>query len=102
MKKTLDILWKSIISDPSIHTYLNKERIKWSVIRMGGFYERFVGITKMSLKKSIVKLSLTNSQPQTVLSGVKAILNTRSLIHTDTGLKPRKVITQINFYGSKS
>ena len=82
-KNTIDNLWGNVISDPSIHTYLNNERIKWSFIiglspGMGEFYERLIGITKGSLRKSIGKLSLTSSQLQTVLSVVEAIVNTRS------------------------
>ena len=65
IKNTIDILWKNVISGPSIRTYLNNERIKWSFITelspwMGGFYERLVGITKRSLRKSIGKLSLSS------------------------------------------
>lgn len=107
MKNTLYILWKSIISDPSVHTYLNKEKIKWSfMIELSrwkeGFYERFIGITKMPFRKIIVKLSSTYSQPQTVLSLVEAILNARPFVHAHNGLKLREITTPVLFYGSKS
>ena len=94
-KNTRDILWENVISDPSIHTYLNNERIKWFFIIelspwMGGFYERLIGIASRSLRKSIGKLSLSSSQRQTILSEVEAIANTRPLTYVDNELKPRK------------
>ena len=100
-KNTIDILWENVISDPSIHTYLNNERMKWSFIIelspwMGGFYERPIGITRRSLRKSIGKLSLSSSQLQTILSEVEAIVNTRPLTYVDNELIPRKIITPMH------
>ena len=64
---------------------------------MEGFYERLIGITKRSLRKSIGKLSLTSLQLQTVLSEAEAIVNTRPLTYVDNELKPRKTITPMHF-----
>ena len=54
---------------------------------MGGFYERLVGITKMSLRKSIGRVSLTSSQLQTILTEIKAVINTRPLVYVDNNLE---------------
>ena len=101
-KNTIDILWENVISNLSTHTYLNNERIKWTLILelspwIEGFYARIIGITKTSLRKSIGKLSLTSSQLQTALSEVEAIVNTIPLIYVDNELKPRKIITPMHF-----
>ena len=101
-KNTIDILWENVISNLSTHTYLNNERIKWTLILelspwIEGFYARIIGITKTSLRKSIGKLSLTSSQLQTALSEVEAIVNTIPLTYVDNELKPRKIITPMHF-----
>ena len=44
-KNTIDIVWRNIVNDPQIHSYLSEKRIKWKFIIelspwMGGFYDR--------------------------------------------------------------
>ena len=63
---------------------------------MGGFYERLVGITKMSLRKSIGRVSLTSSQLQTILTEVEPIINTRPLAYVDNHLE-NQIITPAHF-----
>ena len=101
-KNTAAIIWENVISDRSIHPYLKNERIKWSFITelspwIGGLYERLIGITKRSFRKSSSKLSLTSLQLQTVLSVVKTIVNTRPLTYVDNEFKSRKIITPMDF-----
>ena len=72
-KNAIDILRENVISNPSVHVYLNNERIKRTFIIelspwMGRFYERLIGITKRSPRKSIDKLLLTSLQLKTALS----------------------------------
>ena len=64
---------------------------------MGRFYERLVGIRKMSLRKSIGKLSLASSRLQIVLSEVAAIANTSPLVYVENELKPQKIVTPMHF-----
>ena len=64
---------------------------------MAGFYEHLIRIPKMSLRKSINKLSLTSLQLQTVLLEVEAIVNIRPLTYVDNELKPRKIIITVHF-----
>ena len=54
-------------------------------------------ITKGFLRKSINKLFLRSSQLQTVLSEVEVFVNTRPFAYADNKLKPRKIITPMNF-----
>ena len=70
-KKAIDMAWEKVVYDPPVHSYLSDKKIKLSFIIepspwMGGFYEHLVGTTKMSLRKSICRVSLTSSQLQTV------------------------------------
>ena len=100
-KNTVDMAWDRVVNDPSVHSYLSDLRIKWSFIVelspwMGGFYERLVGITKMSLRKSIGRVSLTSSQLQTILTEVEAIINTRPLAYVDNHLE-NQIITPAHF-----
>ena len=76
----------SLVGDPSVHSYLSDQRIKWSFIIelspwMGGFYERLIG---MSLRTSIGRVNLTSSQLQTMLTEVEAVINTRPLVYVVT------------------
>ena len=54
---------------------------------MGGFYERLVGTTKMSLGKSIGRVSLTSSQLQRTLTKVETVINTGPLVYVDNNLQ---------------
>ena len=54
---------------------------------MGGFHERLVGITKITLKKTIGKLYLTHTQPQTIITEVEAAINSRPLVYVDDDLE---------------
>ena len=43
----VDMVWEKVVDNPSVHSYLIDQRIKWSFIIelspwMGGFYERLV------------------------------------------------------------
>ena len=63
---------------------------------MGKFYERLVGTTKISLRKSIGRMSLTSSQLQTILTEIEALINTRPLVYIDNDLD-NQIITPVYF-----
>ena len=78
--------WREIFSDPEVITYLANKVITWHAIAefapwMGGYYERLVELVKRSLGKSIQKLHLTYEQLLTLVTEVKAIINTRPLTY---------------------
>ena len=54
---------------------------------MGGFYERLLEITKISLRKSIGRVSLTSSQLKTILTEIEAVINTRPSVYVDNDLE---------------
>ena len=64
---------------------------------MGGFYERLVGVTKMALKKSIVKLRLTSVQLQTILAEIEGTVNSRPLTYLNDDLDDQSIITPAHF-----
>ena len=79
-KSTVDKAWKFATTNPDMQTYLANEGIKWSFIIelapwMGGFYERLVGLVKEALQKSIGKICLNIVQLETILTKVKAVVN---------------------------
>ena len=101
-KSTVDLAWEKIITDPTVHSYVAEQRIKWKFIVelspwMGGFYERLVGSSKMSLRKSIGKKCLTSMQLQTFLTETEAVLNSRPLVYIGEDLNDRTVITPSHF-----
>ena len=53
---------------------------------MGGFYERLVGLVKQALRKSIGKICLNIVQLQTILTEVKALVNSRPLVYVGADL----------------
>ena len=84
----LEKAWQKILRDAEVQSYVSAQGITWLFINelspwMGGFYERLIGITKMALKKSIGRLSLTSIQLQTTLSEIEAIVNSRPLIYLE-------------------
>ena len=93
--------WEKVLNDPSVHTYLSDLRIKWSLIIelspwMGGFCELLVGITKMSLRKSIGRVSVTSFQLQTILTEIEAVINTRPWVFVHNDLE-KQIITPAHF-----
>lgn len=63
---------------------------------MGGFYERLVGVSKMALKKTIGRLSLTRSQLHTIITEVEGVVNSRPLVYVDNDLE-NQIITPMHF-----
>ena len=100
-KRTVDMAWKDIVSNPEVQSYLSDKRIRWNFIIelspwMGGFYERLVGTTKMALKKSIGRLQLTQTQLHTIITEVEGVINSRPLVYVDNDIET-KIITPMHF-----
>ena len=99
-KNGVDMAWEKVFDDPSVDIYLSDPRIKWSFIIelspwIGGFYKPLVEITKMSLRKSIDRVSLNSSQLQRILSEVEAIINTRPLVYVHNNLENQSIILHV-------
>ena len=83
---TTEKAWREIFSYPEVITYLANKGITWRAVTeftswMGGYYERYVGLVKQSLHKSIQNLYLTYEQLLTLVTQVEAIINTIPLTY---------------------
>ena len=85
-----------------VRDYSVRQGIQWKFIVelarwMGGFYERLVGITKRSLRKTLGNERLTEKQLSTVLIEVEAIVNSRPLVYVDDDINSSTVLTPSDF-----
>ena len=64
---------------------------------MRGFYERMVGLVKRALHKTIESQCLTEKQLVTVLTEVKAVVNSRLLVYVDKDINSNLVHTPSDF-----
>ena len=101
-KSTVDIAWEKAVHDPNVQSHIAQQRIKWNFIVelspwMGGFYERLVRSSKIALRKSIGKKSVTMLQLQTFLAETEAVLNSRPLVYIGEELYDGTAITPAHF-----
>lgn len=75
-------LWKvsgaNVIEDTYVQSYVSGAGIHWRFIVelapwIGGYYERLVGIVKLTLRKSLGRQLLTLIQMQTLLRELKRL-----------------------------
>ncbi|CAM1294859.1 Uncharacterised protein r2_g406 [Pycnogonum litorale] len=103
-KTVTDKIWRTVVTDPEVKTYLANQRIEWRFIVelapwMGGFYERLVGVVKRSLRKVIGPTLLDIQQLQTVVKEVEAIVNSRPLTYVGEDIDG-KILTPADFLTS--
>ena len=96
-KSSIEVDRENEIRDPDVQSNIVEQRIKWLFILqlfpwMQGFYERLVGISKMTLQKSIGKTCLTILQLQTFLTETEAIINLRPLVYLGEDLNDRAAL----------
>ena len=100
-KNAVDMAWEKVVDNPLVHSYLSDQRIKWSFMIelspwMGRFYECLVGTTKMSLRKSIDRVSLTSPQlQQTMVTEGEAVIGS----YWKAGKKDRDILNNFGNYG---
>ena len=90
----IDKIWGNIISHTDVQSYISNEGIKWKFVIdyapwKGGFYERLVGITKRSLKKSLGRSKVNEQQLSTVLVETEAVINRRPLVYVENDINSR-------------
>ena len=100
--KALELIWKNVTKHEEIQSYVSNVEIKWLFIVemapwMGGFYERFVGLVKRVMRKTIQRKLLTVIQLQTILKEVEATINARPLMYVGDDLESNITLTPQHF-----
>ena len=89
---------KRLFESPSLKSSLSQKGIEWRFIPKrapwyGGFWERLIGITKSTLKKTLGRSYVTMEKLQTVLIEIEAIMNDRPLTHVSSSLDDPEPLT---------
>ena len=101
-KLVADNIWNPIERDTDVQTYVSNEGMKWKFVTeystwQGGFYERLVGITKRSLRKSLGKSKMDEQQLSTILVETEAVINSRPLVYVENDINYSKALTPADF-----
>ena len=75
----IDLIWKKVTKDVDVQHYVSNEYWKYIVEYApwrGGYYERLVGLTKRSLKKTLGTCKVGREQLHTILQEIEAVINT--------------------------
>ena len=101
-KAVLEKAWRNVLTNETLNEFTSNQGIRWRFIVelapwMGGFYERLVGLTKRALRKTIGTRYLTQRQLATVLTEVKAVINTRPLVYVDDDINSSVILTPMHF-----
>ena len=87
-----------LLSSDEIKTVLGREGIVWKFIPkkapwFGGFWERMIGLTKMSIKKTLGRAHVTLLTLQTIIVEVEALLNDRPLTYISDDISDPEPLT---------
>lgn len=79
-----------LFKSTELQSQLGKRGIEWKFIPKrapwyGGFWERLIGLTKLSLKKVLGKANITLEEPQTVSTEIE-VLNDRPITYVSSQL----------------
>ena len=99
--ETIDAVWTGIEHSEEVQSYVSNEAIRWKFIVelapwKGGFYERLIGLTKRTLKKSLGKVKMNDQQLVTIVTETEAVINTRPLVYVENDINS-KAITPADF-----
>ena len=64
---------------------------------MGGFYERLVGLVKRSLRKSVGRNLLTDTQLETLIKEIEAVVYSRPLFYFGDDIDSSLFLTHGHF-----
>ena len=98
---------KALFSSLSLASALSKSGTEWRFIPkrapwFGGFWERLIGLTKLTLKKVLGRAFTTLNSLQTIIVEIEAILNDRPLTCVPTDISDPDPITPAHLlYGRK-
>ena len=90
-KNAVNSVWKNVINNEDVFTYVSDNNIKWRFITEfapweGGFYERLVAMVKSCLRKSIGRILLTKDQLNTFIIETESVINSRPLVYVNDDL----------------
>ena len=97
---------KALFSSPSLTSALSKSGTEWRFILkrapwFGGFWERLIGLTKLTLKKVLRRAFTTLNSLQTIIVEIEAILNDRPLTYVPTDANDPDPITPAHLQYSR-
>ena len=106
-RKVLNKAHQEAILNDKVQDYVTGHGIQWSLIVdlapwMGGFYERLVGITKRTLRKTLGVNCFTLTQLTTILTEVEAVVNSRPLVYVADDIKSSHVLVPSDFLSMNS
>ena len=89
---------KTIYEHPECQEYLHNKEIKWKFNPTrapwyGGFFERLIGITKLTLKKILGNSYVNIIELQTIITEVEMIINNRPLTYSSDSIDDLNPIT---------
>ena len=76
-----------LLNSSELTSQLGNRGIEWKFIPKrapwyGGFWERLIGLTKLSLEKVLGKTNISLDELQTIIAEIEAVLNDRRIIST--------------------
>ena len=98
---------KSLLASKELKEALGKRGVSWKFIPKyspwyGGFWERLVGLTKLSLKKVLGRAHISLLLLQTLVVEIEATLNDRPLTHVSCDITDTEPITPAHLlYGRR-
>ena len=86
------------LNSSQLTSELSNRGIEWKFIPKrapwyGGFWERLIGLTKLSLKKVLGKTNITLDELQTITTEIEAVLNDRPLTYVSSELDDEEPLT---------
>lgn len=87
-----------MLNSEEIRTMLGREGIVWKFIPkkapwFGGYWERLIGLTKASIKKTLGRANITLLTLQTIIVEVEALLNDRPLTYISDDISDPEPLT---------
>lgn len=87
-----------LLKSPLLETHLSNRAVQWRFIPKrapwyGGFWERLIGLTKITLKRVLGRASVQLSELQTIVVEIEAILNDRPLRFVSSNIEDEQPLT---------
>lgn len=87
-----------LLSSEEIRTVLGRKGIEWKFISkkapwFGGYWERLIGLTQASIKKTLRRAHITLPTLQTIATEVEAVLNDRPLTYISDDITDPELLT---------